>query len=102
MTISSSTRCNPNVDIRAQMSKMPGVTHLEFTYSHSRYEPGFTVVIKSPWLTMTLLSDEVEKAVNGIKSGGLKLLSTELADEFMPLICKGVAKMNKMMEAAKS
>lgn len=101
MTISSSTRCNPKVVIRAQMSKMPGVTHLDFTYSHSRYEPGFTVGIKSPWLTMMLLSDDVENAVNGIKSGGLELLSTELADEFMPLIRKGVDKMNKMMEAAK-
>lgn len=101
MTISSSTHCNPNVTIRAQMSKMPGVTYLDFTHSNSRYDPGFTVTIKSGWFNMTLMPDEVNSAMSGIKNGGLKLLHPALADELMPLIRKGVAGVKMMLEATK-
>lgn len=102
MTVHTAVFCKPNVTIRAQMSKMYGVTHLEFTHSYDRYNPGFTVTIKSSWFNMTLLPDEVNSALRGIKDGGLKLLNSELADEFMPLIRKGVANMSKMIEATKS
>lgn len=101
MSVSSFVMCKPAVTIRAQMKHCSGVTYLEFNHSESRYNPGFTVEIKSPWFNMTLLPEEVESACRGIKTGSLSLLSSSLGDEFLPLIQKGVANVRKMMEAVK-
>lgn len=101
MSVSSFVMCKPTVTIRAQMKHCSGVTHLEFGHSESRYNPGFTVSIKSTWFTMTLLPEEVESACRGIKTGSLSLLSSRLGDEFLPLIQKGVANIRKMLEAVK-
>lgn len=99
MSVSSFVMCKPTVTIRAQMKHCSGVTYLEFNHSESRYNPGFTVEIKSPWFNMALLPDEVESACRGIKTGSLSLLSSDLGDEFLPLIQKGVYKMNLMLGA---
>lgn len=101
MSVSTRITCNPKVSIRAQLRNCTGVVHLEFEHSDSRYNPGFTVLIKSPWFNMALLPEEVESACRGIKTGSLSLLSSSLGDEFLPLIQKGVANISKMLEAIK-
>ncbi|WJJ57394.1 hypothetical protein [Escherichia phage 4E8] len=101
MFVSSFVMCKPTVTIRAQIKHCPGVTYLEFDHSESRYNPGFTVEIKSPWFNMTLFPEEVESACRGIKTGSLSLLPSNLGDEFLPLIQKGVDNVRKMMEAVK-
>ncbi|BCG44939.1 hypothetical protein [Escherichia phage EK010] len=91
----------PKVSFRAQLEQLPGVTFLEFTYSCGRDNPGFTVTIESGWFNMTIMPEDVNNALRGIKSGGLNLLAPKVGDELLTVIRNGVDKTAKMVEALK-